>query len=63
MRLEVATHAATSFTPAVGVERDGIVYELFGNHAFLSASFSYKVKDGPLSPSLLELTSLRNPWA
>ena len=29
VRLVVATHAATSSSPAVGVERDGMVYELF----------------------------------
>ena len=29
VRLVVATHAGTSSDPAVGVERDGIVYELF----------------------------------
>lgn len=29
VRLVVATHGATSSAPAVGVERDGIVYELF----------------------------------
>jgi hypothetical protein len=29
VRLVVATHGATSSSPAVGVERDGTVYELF----------------------------------
>jgi hypothetical protein len=29
VRLVVATHTGTSADPAVGVERDGIVYELF----------------------------------
>src|SRR6266852_2117061 len=29
VRLVVATHGATSSSPAVGVERDGVVYELF----------------------------------
>ncbi len=29
MRLVVATHAGTSSDPVVGVERDGMVYELF----------------------------------
>src|SRR6266705_4317237 len=29
VRLEVATHGATSSPPPVGVERDGTVYELF----------------------------------
>jgi hypothetical protein len=29
VRLEVATHAATSSPPQIGVERDGTVYELF----------------------------------
>ena len=29
VRLVVATHSATSSSPAVGVERDGVVYELF----------------------------------
>ena len=29
VRLVVATHAAISSSPAVGVERDGTVYELF----------------------------------
>src|SRR5258708_13841162 len=29
VRVVVATHGATSSAPAVGVERDGMVYELF----------------------------------
>ncbi len=29
MRLVIATHAGTSADPAVGIERDGVVYELF----------------------------------
>jgi hypothetical protein len=29
VRLVVATHGATSSSPSVGVERDGVVYELF----------------------------------
>ncbi|WP_220202026.1 hypothetical protein [Reticulibacter mediterranei] len=29
MRLVVATHPATSSSPAVGIERDGTIYELF----------------------------------
>jgi hypothetical protein len=32
VRLIIATHAATGSAPAVGTERDGMIYELFGSH-------------------------------
>jgi hypothetical protein len=42
MRLVIATHPTRDPGPAVGVERDGTVYELFGSHAALPSVYRFR---------------------
>ena len=54
VRLVIATHAGTSSDPAIGIERDGVVYELFVSTLPVSAFTASDVLDLYLHRGLFE---------